>query len=312
MRASSRARFASLLLSLVAIACAGSPQPLAYEESRGISGVELRIVVRHPDATLARTAVAEAFAAADATGARLLATRAGSEIDLLTRVPSRLWIEVAPETRAALALAARIAEETDGAYDPTWPSLLRVWGLHEGGTPHVPRDFEIEMALRRVDWEDVELRQDGRSEVRRLSRRTVVDLGGVARGSMVDAAVARLRELGVMSARVGTATEHVYFGGSEAHPWRIAPTAISGHRHQGRDGVVAFAIRRERDLGAGPVSDRFDPRSGRPAEETRWTSVSAQSAAASAGYASALFAMGSEAQGWIEAHPELACAIRLR
>ncbi len=285
------------LVLLLAGACQQvSPAPVAFEDRRTTAGVELHVVVRHPDEAPARIALDEAFEAAAAVGGLLRAGRAGSEIDLLGKVPSHLWIEISEPTYAAIALGARIAEETDGAYDYTWPALLKLWRRTDS-----PREFELERVLRRVDWEDVEIRDDGGLQARRLNRRTEIDLGGLARGAMVDAAAERLRELGIAAARVSTITEHRFYGGDAPHPWRVAAPGTPAL--SAREGAVAWVLQGE--------SARYDPRDGLPVRETRWTSARAESAAASAAYAEALFAMGAEAGDWARDHPELGCRFEL-
>ncbi len=301
--------FACLLASLHLLACAtGPPTPVAHEATRDLYGVSVRIIVRHPDGSLARTASNEGFRAAEAVASKLLAGRAGSEIDLIGKVPPRLWVEIAPETHAALALAAHIAEDSDGAYDYTWPALRRSWGLHEGGTPHQPRDFEIDMALRRVDWEDIEIRDDDGLQARRLNRRTEIDLGGVARGAMVDAATTRLRELGLAAARVSTTHEHAFFGGNVEHPWRIDVGIAVVTLAEGALAVVVPGSPVTTPAGD-TIEAPFDPRSGRPTRGMRGVAVRTRSAAACAGYASAIFAMAGDGPGFIDARSELDAVI---
>jgi thiamine biosynthesis lipoprotein len=261
---------------------------------------------------VARTALAEGFAAADRVGAKLLADRPGSEIDILTKVPSHLWPEISPITYQALTLAARIAEETEGAYDPTWPALLRVWGLRSDGSPHVPRDFEIDMTLRRVDWSDVEIRDQDGLQARRLNRRTEIDLGGLARGAMLDAATTRLRTLGVAAARASTRDEHSCFGGTQAQPWQVVLSIDAPETTVALlEGAIARSTRGvaiETPSGE-TIHDHFDPRTGRPAQGSRWVAVGAASAAASAGYADAVLVMGRQGRSWAQTRTDLRAVI---
>jgi thiamine biosynthesis lipoprotein len=287
-----------------------------WSESRQLHGVEVRITIRDADSRRAIAAIDAAMAAADEAANLLLAEHPGSEIDILQRAPSRLWIEVSPTTGETLLEASRIAEDTDGAFDPTYPPLLTLWGLRGARSPDVPRAFEIDMALRRVDWTDIEMEFDGAHQVRRRTRRTELDLGGLARGALLDAAVERLRALGVPAGRASTLRQHAVYGGSRQRPWPIE-VLVRSQRMDGMDepaGVVALA---EGGLavasrGAGIVSsngtrihDRFDPRSGQPADATRWTAVQAARASTAAGYADAVFAMGDEGPHFVAARDTL-------
>lgn len=281
--------------------------PTEWRETRVLHGVELTVVARHPDEETSRAAIATAFAAAEEVGGKLLDGLRGSETDILAHVPSHLWVEVSATTYDALLEALEIAEATEGAYDPTWTALLKAWGLHEDGEPRIPRDFEIDMALRRVDWTNVEVTDEEGLQARRLNRRTELRLGGLARGAMLDAAIAQLRLAGVTAGRASTNDEHATYGATRAHPWEVAlprGTALL------RDGAIAI-VRRGPDVETpdGPIHDRFDPRSGRPAAGTTWVAVATRRASTGAAYADAVFAMGREGRAFVEEREELLAAI---
>lgn len=293
----------------------GGPPPTEVAESRIIHGIPVTVRVRGPDDVDTRDTIDLAFAAADETGGKLLGSVAGSEIDILVHVPSHLWLEVSAVTYGALSEADAVAEETDGAYDPTWTSLLRVWGLHEKGEPRVPRDFEIDMALRRVDWSDIELSDEEGLQARRLNRRTQIELGGLARGEMLDAAVAQLRLAGALAGHASSEGEHAVFGGTGRHPWTI-PISIRGQESPAavaelQEGGLAVASRGAAiETATGEtIHDRFDPREGRPAAGSRWVAVATSGASTSAAYADALFAMGGQAREFVEARDGLRAAI---
>jgi thiamine biosynthesis lipoprotein len=284
-----------------------------WRVARPVLGVDLEIAVRAPDRAVGRAAVDDAFRVAERMGGLLLADHPGSEIDILTHVPGGLWLEISPETGAALSLALQIADETGGAYDPTWTALLRVWGLRGPGPPHVPRDFEIDMILRRVDYRDIELGPDATLQARRRTRRTELDLGALARGAMLDAACRRLESLGVPAARASTLHEHAVFGGGAGRPWRIPIRARALEEGASDElvGVVELARGGLAVASRGPgvptasgvdIHDRFDPRSGRPTRSVRYAVVAGDDAAGSAGRADALLAMGPDGPAFAQAH----------
>ena len=108
---------------------------------------------------------------------RLLSrTREESEIWALNHAGGA-WVEVSDETLAVLTTALTVAEQTDGAYDPTVAPLTDLWQI---GTEdaHVPTQAAIDDALQTVDYHNVEV--DG-SRVRLLNG-AQLDLGGVAKG----------------------------------------------------------------------------------------------------------------------------------
>ena len=126
--------------------------------------------------TSAQETVVAAEQAVNALDRLLSRTREESEIWALNHAGGA-WVEVSDETLAVLTTALTVAEQTDGAYDPTVAPLTDLWQI---GTEdaHVPTRAAIDDALRTVDYHNVEV--DG-SHVRLLNG-AQLDLGGVAKG----------------------------------------------------------------------------------------------------------------------------------
>ena len=305
-RASRSERFTRLAwlfgLSLGLTSCASAlPELPEWQRTRWIFGVEVTVTVRDADAARANAAMAEALDEAEQVASRLFVERPGSEIDILLRVPSHVWIEVSEITRNALLEAEEIAYDTNGAFDPTFPPLLTLWGVGGKRPPRAPRAFEIDMTLRRVDFTDIEVEVEEGSQIRRLSRRTELDLGGLARGTALDSALGLLRGIGVPAAHMATPDQHAVYA-SDGHPWTLA---LGEAVVRLRTGGLAVARRGEivATIDGTAIHDRFDPRSGRPASEARWVAVRAESASTAAGYADAVFAMGREGRAFVENRP---------
>ncbi|MGH0037841.1 MAG: FAD:protein FMN transferase [Myxococcota bacterium] len=299
----------------MALACsgpgAGAP-PRSSAQTRDLSGLTVELAVRGGPPDASAKALAAGFAEAERLAAALLAERPASEIDVLNRVPMRVEIELSPDAAAVVATALELAESSGGAYDPTARAPLRkVWGL-ESGKPRVPRAFEIDSALRSVDWTDLELGEAGHS-ARRYSHSTHVDLGAVAVGAVLDGAVAALRRAGAPAGLARARGIRVAFGG-EGAPWPIElPTPLGPARLELSDGAVATA-----EHGPGrPTSDGqsirepFDPRSGRPAEGCEWALARGPSGARAGGAAAALLVLGREASQWWAREPGIEGAVVL-
>lgn len=126
--------------------------------------------------TSAQETVVAAEQAVNSLDRLLSRTREESEIWALNHAGGA-WVEVSDETLAVLTTALTVAEQTDGAYDPTVAPLTDLWQI---GTEdaHVPTQAAIDDALQTVDYHNVEV--DG-SRVRLLNG-AQLDLGGVAKG----------------------------------------------------------------------------------------------------------------------------------
>lgn len=121
-------------------------------------------------------AVAAAEQQINALDRMLSRTRAESEISALNSADGA-WVTVSGETLAVLTTALTVAEQTDGAYDPTVAPLTDLWQI---GTENarIPSQDEIDVARALVNYENVEVDGD---RVRLLDG-AQLDLGGVAKG----------------------------------------------------------------------------------------------------------------------------------
>jgi thiamine biosynthesis lipoprotein len=153
-----------------------------------------------------------------------------------------------------------------------------------------------------------------------LNRRTELDLGALARGAMLDAALAQLRAADIPAGRASTMGEHAVYGGTKERPWEIR-LLIRGRAAAGTqervgtidilDGAAAVASQGPTTLtpDGAPVHDRFDARTGYPVRGTRWLAVEIDTAAEAGGWADAIFALGPEGRAFVEGHERLRAVI---
>jgi thiamine biosynthesis lipoprotein len=109
--------------------------------------------------------------------------------------------EVSPEFWAVLEAAMDIADDTNGAVDPTLGTLVDLWGFGPPGkrpddTP-VPSDAEIDAALALTGWQGLRMNRDARSALQPGGVK--LDFSGIAKGHAVDRVSDRLTELGATS-----------------------------------------------------------------------------------------------------------------
>ena len=152
-----------------------------------------------PDPELLETAVHAAFGRVATIQRQMSVHDDDSDVGRMNRRAFEEEVEVSEDTRAVLERALQVAGESDGAFDVCVGAKLAEWGLR-------PK------SLRRNEcgnWRDVLLGPGG---VVRFARPVVVDLGGVAKGYAVDAAVGALQELGVKSGVVNAGGDLRVFG----------------------------------------------------------------------------------------------------
>lgn len=110
------------------------------------------------------------------------------------------WVPASDEMLRVVGLALRIAEATDGAYDPTIRPLVALWReLRDTGVP--PSVARMDSARALVGWRGVRV-DTSRSAILLARKGMQLDLGGIAKGFILDEAMRVLREHGMNSALI--------------------------------------------------------------------------------------------------------------
>jgi thiamine biosynthesis lipoprotein len=204
-------------------------------------GGEVRIVLYASDDSQARRAARAAFDAIAALEDIMSDYRAGSE---LRRLEGRAgeWVRVSEPLFAVLSRAITMARATNGAFDPTIGPVGRLWRAARLQR-RLPDSRALDSARALVGWQSIGV--DSAAARIRLERPGMrLDLGGIAKGFIVQRALDGLRSAGVPRALVeaggdlavgdappGTSGWRVVVGESTMH---LANTAVStsGPRYQ--------------------------------------------------------------------------------
>jgi thiamine biosynthesis lipoprotein len=150
------------------------------------------------DASLHR-AVEEAFRIVERIQTLMSVHDEASELSRVNAGAFRHPVNVSDETFAVLERGLEIARASAGAFDFTVAPILAGWGL-------------LPAHLRRRasgNWRDVTLARGNRV---RFDRPLAIDLGGIAKGFAVDAAIGSLRASGVVSGCVNAGGDLRVFG----------------------------------------------------------------------------------------------------
>ena len=216
----------------------------------------------------------------DRVVAQMSTWEATSDISAYNRADAGEWRHVPDEFFAVLACALRIAEASDGAFDPTIGSLVGLWGFGaEAAIGHAPSATERDAARSAVGWRRIELRGD-RDVLQPGGVR--LDLSAIAKGFAADLVVAGLREAGISGALVEVGGElHGYGRKPDGTPWRVLVEAgpeEDDHSLEPRvlelDGIAVATsgdrwhhyTRRDEHGDDRRYTHTIDPRSGAPVE----------------------------------------------
>jgi len=145
-----------------------------------------------------------------------------SELSAINNAAGAIPVKVSRETVEILTKAMNIAEETDGAFDPTVAPVIRLWKFSKDPSDSViPSADEVERALSLVDYRNVFI-DSSASEIFLEGKGMEMDLGGIAKGYAADKAVLAIKSLGIQSALVAIAGDIRGFGvNTLGQPWKV-------------------------------------------------------------------------------------------
>lgn len=182
----------AVLAALTAPACARPLERAEYTEVH--MGVPVRVVLYAPDESAAAQAARVVFARIRALDNVMSDYRPDSEISRLSATDSE-WVPVSAELFSVLARAREIADATGGAFDPTVGPLVALW-RESRGSGALPSAARLADARARSGWSKLEL--DLATQSARLAVPGMrLDLGGIAKGFILDQALAAARLSGV-------------------------------------------------------------------------------------------------------------------
>lgn len=260
---------------------------------------------------------AEAFSRAEAEVARLAALLTDySDLSALAKIRGRVGdtVPVDRETREVLSAALAMTRASGGTFDITLHDLKTLWGLDGDYAGHVPEPRQIDSLMRDNPTyhaspapEDVrlplELLPDGRAVLRRDNR--TLDVGGIAKGYIVDRIHALLDSLGLPN-HIVQAGGDIRVGGRKAKgAW------VVGIRHPRKEDSFSGTLRSSGPMSISTAGDYerffirdgvryhhvFDPRTGRPVPRVCAVTVVSNNSLSADAIDDALFALGPGPEG---------------
>ncbi len=197
--------FGLLLAGLIAAAAVRihrQYQPPAVENSgfHPMMGTLVQVTAVADSPAAARRAIQAAFEVFENVQRTMNDRDPNSELSQINRTAFGQKVEVSPDLFAVLCAARQYSQLTNGAFDSTVGPLVALWRRMEK-TGIEPTPEEIEQARRRVGYEKVMLNPTQQT-VRFEAEGMQLDLGGIAKGYAVDAAIGAMKELGIRGGMV--------------------------------------------------------------------------------------------------------------
>ena len=263
--------------------CGGQEVRREYAELH--MGVAVRLVLYAPNDSAARAAARAAYDMIAKLEDIMSDYRSQSEVRRLTENPGAA-VPVSEDLFAVLSRALDLSRRSNGAFDPTVGPFVELW-RRARAQGRLPARAALDSAAPRVGWRKIEL--DSATRTARLHASGMrLDLGGIAKGYILDRALEELRRHGVARALIQAGGDIVVGDAPPALPgWHVeAPEndftlansalAVSGDTEQF---VIVDGVR---------YSHVVDPRTGRGLTTRRRAVVIAPDGITADGLATAL------------------------
>lgn len=200
-------------------------------------GMEVRIVLYAAhDATVQRAATA-AFQRIAMLDSTLSSYRTASELNRLNAQSGGMPVHVSAPLFAVLQQAQQLARQSDGAFDVTVGPYVTLW-RRARDTGRLPENAALRRADARTGWQKIQLNEKAHT-VQLRADSMQLNLGGVAKGYILDQALAALSEEGVTRALIEAGGDMVMSGPpSGTDGWRVQ---IPGAGAEGTTRTVRLA-----------------------------------------------------------------------
>jgi thiamine biosynthesis lipoprotein len=302
------------LACVVLFATCSTPQRFEFEAPA--MGTLFRIVVYADSAGAAEVAAQAGFERVRELDRCMSDYLESSELSALSRsAGSGRAVECSADLWNVLVRAQQFAEASQGAFDVSAGSVVELWrrARRQG---ELPRPERVAAALESAGWVCLELDREQRTA--RLTRKGMqLDLGGIAKGFAVDAALDVLAEHGLERALVVGGGD---VGAREPAPgargWRVAVAPFDDPRAsfelELRNAAVSTSGDRAQsfEVDGRRYSHIVDPRTGQALSSRVSATVIAADSTTADALATALCVLGdAEGLAWAQRHGALAARI---
>lgn len=222
----------------------------------------------------------------------------GSEVSAINARAGQGFIAVDPEVFYVTTQALNYSEISKGAFDPTVAPLIDLWGFM-GQDYRLPAPEEIKRVMPLIDYRLVEY-NDESLELYLPKEAMALELGGIAKGYIIDRALAVIRNAGIENAFVNVGGDIGMIGVKpDGNLWRI------GIRNPRKDSNIIAVLpaldcavvtsgdyERVFEVEGKTYHHILDPKDGMPARVLASVTIAAETAIAADALSTAVFVMG--------------------
>lgn len=203
-----------------------------HGNARPLMGTEVSVYLWHDDASVGQELVEAVFDEAVRIDQLMSTYKESSRISEINRVAAKEAVDAGAELAGLIERALDISVLTRGAFDITYDSVGQHYDFRERQRPDAETIAE---EMRRIDYRLVKVDRVT-SRVRFLQDGVRINLGGIAKGYVVERGVDILRRNGIENAIVTAGGDSRLLGDRRGRPFMI------GIRDPRRDDEVAIQV----------------------------------------------------------------------
>jgi thiamine biosynthesis lipoprotein len=268
-----------------------------FSRDEAIMGTAIHVELWGIDARAAERAMDAVMAEMHRIDRLMSPYKSDSELSRINRDAGRKPVAVGAELFDLVERSLHFSKLSDGAFDITFASVGHLYDYRSGVAPDAAA---LERARQAIGWQHLQL-DSGMRTVRFGRDGMRIDLGGFAKGYVVDTSIAILKRLGVEHAVVAAGGDSHVMGDRRGRPWSIA---IRDPRDAKR--VVAVLPLRDTSISTSGDYERYferdgvrhhhliDPKTGSSPRSVRSVTILADDGLTSEGLSKCLFVLGLE------------------
>jgi thiamine biosynthesis lipoprotein len=212
-----------------------APFPVQAEwlgDARPMMGTEVSVYLWSADGDAGLAAIESVFQEADRIDRLMSTYKYDSEISRINREAAGSAVVAGEELYRLISRSLEISALTDGAFDISYESVGQHYDFRERQRPD---DATVKSELEKIDYRYIQLDESTQSV--RFAREGVrINLGGIAKGYVVERAISILRVKGIENAIVTAGGDSRLLGDRRGRPW------VVGIRDPRKDGEVAISV----------------------------------------------------------------------
>jgi thiamine biosynthesis lipoprotein len=189
-----------------------------FSRDEAIMGTAIHVELWSDDAALAKRAIDAVMAEMHRIDRLMSPFKPDSELSRINRDAAHAAQPIGAEMFGLIERSLEFSRLSDGAFDITYAGVGHLYDYRQGIAPDAAT---LQRARQNVGWRHLIL--DATARTIRFAREGVrIDLGGFAKGHVVDNSIAILRGMGIAHAVVAAGGDSHVMGDRRGRPWSIA------------------------------------------------------------------------------------------